>query len=44
MKIIHLDPVQLDNVELSILQDYPFMKVIGGDNPKAGGTSSFTSR
>ena len=43
MKIVHLDPGQLDNVELSVVQDYPFMKVIDGDNPKAGGITSFRS-
>jgi uncharacterized cupin superfamily protein len=43
MKIIHLDAAQLEDVELTNVEDYPFMKVIGGDNPKHGGLSSFSS-
>jgi uncharacterized cupin superfamily protein len=43
MKIIHLDATQLEDVVLTDVEDYPFMKVIDGDNPKHGGLSSFTS-
>lgn len=43
MKIIHLEFKQLDDTELHDVQDYPFMKVIGGDDPKSGGMTSFTS-
>lgn len=42
-KIVHLDPSQLETVETSVVHDYPFMKVIDGDNPKAGHVRSFTS-
>ena len=42
-KIVHLDPGQLDSVELFAVQDYPFMKVIDGNHPKAGGLTSFKS-
>ena len=41
--IVHLDISQLDNIELARIEDYPFMKVVDGDDPKAGGLTSFTS-
>lgn len=41
--IVHLDPSQLETVELSTVTDYPFMKIIDGDNPKSGGLTSFKS-
>ena len=34
-KIVHLDLTKLDSVELSAVEDYPFMKVIDGDNQAA---------
>jgi len=43
IKIIHMDPMQLDNVELSAEHGYPFMEVIDGENPKAGGLTSYES-
>ena len=43
MNIIHLDPSQLDNVEMSAIQDLPFMKVMVGDNPEANNLSIFVS-
>lgn len=41
--IVQLDPSQLGTVELSTVTDYPFMKVIAGDNPVAGGLTGFQS-
>jgi len=41
--IVQLDPSQLETVEFSAVTDYPFMKVIGGDNPVSGGLTSFQS-
>ncbi len=41
--IVQLDSGQLETVELSAVTDYPFMKVIGGDNPVSGGLTSFQS-
>ncbi len=41
--IVQVDPEQLETVELSAVTDYPFMKVISGDNPVAGGLTSFHS-
>jgi hypothetical protein len=42
--IVQVDPEQLETVELSAVTDYPFMKVIDGDNPVAGGLTSYQSR
>ena len=42
-KIVHLDPSQLETVEISSVQDYPFMQVIDGENPLAGGLTSYES-
>ena len=41
--IIDLDLSQLEAVELYPVEDYPFMKVIDGDEPLAGGVTSFQS-
>ena len=32
-KIVHLDISQLDNIELARIEDYPFMKLVDGDDP-----------
>jgi len=42
-KIVQVDPGQLETVELSAVTDYPFMKVIDGDDPKSGAVTSFQS-
>jgi uncharacterized cupin superfamily protein len=41
--IVQLDPSQLETVELSAVTDYPFMKVISGDEPESGSVTSFQS-
>jgi len=41
--IVDLDPGELETVELSAVTDYPFMKVVAGDNPVAGGLTSYQS-
>lgn len=43
MKIVDVDTSLLEQVELQAVEDLPFMKIIGGDNPQHGGISSFTS-
>lgn len=43
IKIIHMDPTQLDNIELSPENGYSFMEVIDGDNPEAGSLKSYKS-
>ena len=42
-KITQLNPADLEAVELSAVEDYPFMQVIAGDKPVAGGVTSFQS-
>lgn len=42
-EIIQLDPSDLEAVELYAVEDHSFMKVIGGENPVAGGLTSFQS-
>lgn len=42
-KIKQLNPADLEAVELSVVDDYPFMQVIAGDKPVAGGVTSFQS-
>ncbi len=39
--IVQVDSEQLETVELSPVTDYPFMKVIAGETPVAGGLTSF---
>ncbi len=39
--IVQLDPEKLETAELSPVTDYPFMKVIDGENPVAGGLTGF---
>ncbi len=41
--IVDLDPGELETVELPAVTDYPFMKVVAGDNPVAGGLTSYQS-
>ena len=43
IKIIHMDPTQLDNIELSPENGYSFMEVMDGDNPEAGSLQSYKS-
>ena len=42
-KITQLNPADLEDVELSVVEDYRFMQVIAGDKPVAGGVTSFQS-
>ena len=42
-KITQLNPADLEAVELSALEDYPFMQVITGNKPVARGVTSFQS-
>ena len=42
-KITQLYTADLEAVELSSVEDYPFMQVIAGDKPVAGGMTSFQS-
>lgn len=42
-KITQLNLADLEAVELSAVEDYPFMQVIAGDKPVASGLSSFQS-
>ena len=42
-KITQLNPADLEDVELSVVEDYRFMQVIAGDKPVAGGMTSFQS-
>ncbi|MBH68373.1 MAG: hypothetical protein CMM58_08475 [Rhodospirillaceae bacterium] len=43
IKIIHMDPTQLDNIELSPENGYSFMEIIAGNNPEAGTLNSYKS-
>ena len=40
-KIKQLNPADLEAVELSAVEDYPFMQVIAGYKPVTGGVTSF---
>ena len=40
-KIKQLNPDDLEAVELSAVEDYPFMQVIAGYKPVTGGVTSF---
>lgn len=42
-QITQLNPADLEAVELAAVEDYPFMQVIAGDKPVAGGVTSFQS-
>lgn len=42
-KIINVDPAQLDKAEWFAVEDYPFMKLVDGDNAKASAVTSFRS-
>jgi len=41
--IVDLEPGELETVELSAVTDNPIMKVVAGDNPVAGGLTSYQS-
>ena len=41
--IVDLDPSELETVELSAVTDAPFMKAVAGENPVAGGLTSYQS-
>jgi uncharacterized protein len=42
-KIINMDPAQLDKAEMFAVEDYPFMKLVEGEDPKAGAVTNFVS-
>ena len=43
IKIIHMDPTQLDNIELSPENGYSFMEIIAVNKPEAGTLNSYKS-